>query len=253
MLRRITLRKSTNKYSLVKRFLCLLTLCGLASTSLTGCGKGEQTNADSKPTQVAEGSKVDQESNVDETPQSNEPKTTQVSQTKIVDTPAAKPAAQEKGLKGVWYGEAVYDVDAVNARLAQLAPEQAAQLEEKVNTFSTIVMACEFRPDSALEFDMMITTPDGQQLRDRSIGTWKIVQKNQTSVTIETSEYKNEEQEATAKVYVYQFIDNDHFQFVPDSISPDLRSFSPRIVFQRVEQELDDAAVAEEQNGNVVR
>ena len=169
--------------------------------------------------------------------------------------PIEIPGATQKNreLKGVWYGESAYDVDAFNAQLAQMEPEKAQRLREIVNTFSTIVMAAEFRPDSVMELDMMLTTSDGRQLRDRAVGTWSIVETTRAGITVQTSQYKNEEQQPTQKVYVYQFLDKDHFQFVPDSISPDLRPFSPRIVFQRLDQPLDDAAVAKEPSQKVIR
>lgn len=160
---------------------------------------------------------------------------------------------QAGNLQGVWYGESTLDIEAINQKLEQLPEDQARQLEELATTFSTIVMAAEFRADSVMEFDMMLTGPDGQARRDRSVGTWKIAKVTPAAITVETKEFRNENEQPVGRIYVYQFIDKDHFQFVPDSIDPDLRPFTPRIVFQRVKQPLPEANVAEETGENSVR
>lgn len=222
-------------------YLFCFTAGSLLATSMTGCGGGESKEKVSNNSSAA--SDLDSAAKV----------TAADSTTSTVSTSAPQDATGDKQqvaakpeLKGVWYGESAFDVDAFNAKLNQLDPQQAAQLQQMVSTFSTIVMAAEFRADSVMELDMMIMSPDGQQLRDRSVGTWAVVEQTETGLKISTQEYKNDEQQPTEKVYVYQFIDKDHFQFVPDSVSPDIREFSPRIIFQRVEQPLEDPTVAEE-------
>ena len=240
-------------------------LCGAIASSLPGCGEGEkkpevasQSEATSKP-EVTPVSKKETASPATvsgkvEGGESN-PTTNSAVQnsTEVSSNTATVKEKLSPELKGVWYGESVYDVDAYSARIAQLPAEEAAKLQDMVSTFATIVMAAEFRPDSVVELDMMITMKDGQQMRDRSVGTWAVVSKTATGIQVETTEYKNENQQPTKKVYNYQFIDNDHFQFVPDSISADIRDFSPRIVFQRLDQPLNEAAVAEEQDNKVIR
>lgn len=173
--------------------------------------------------------------------------------TETADSRSPQATAQPPELLGVWYGESVYDVDAFNEKLSEVSQQEAQDLQDLVGVFATIIMAAEFRGDSVVELDMMITANDGTQLRDRSVGTWNIVERSATRLKVETSEYKNANQQPNKQVYVYQFIDEDHFQFVPESISPDLLGFSPRIVFQRVEQPLADPAVAQQPGDTLVR
>jgi hypothetical protein len=114
-------------------------------------------------------------------------------------------------------------------------------------------MAAEFRVDGVLELDMMISGPDGTPLRDRSIGTWKTIEADQTAIKIETSEYRGEDTEPQTKLYLYKILSNDQFEFVPESVHPELFTMSPRIVFQRVKQPLEDAAIAEQPSANSLR
>lgn len=231
--------------------------CGLLMGSLIGCGGQsgtEPTTSQAAPT--TESSTGDQATTAtvenSPAPTATEPSLAAQSAEPQSSSERRQTSGQHD-LHGVWYGEAVFDVDAYNARMSQLDPVQAARLQEMVGTFSTIIMGAEFRADSVMELDMMLTAQDGQALRDRTVGTWKVRQTTPISVTIETAEYKNNEQQPVQKVYVYQFIDQDHFQFIPDSISPELREFSPRIVFQRVKEPLAEAAVAEEPTSPAVR
>ena len=156
-------------------------------------------------------------------------------------------------LTGVWYGESNLDVDAANQKLAGLPPEEARQLEEIINTFHTLVMAAEFRADAVLELDMMIMTPDGQQFRDRSIGTWNILETSSQHLKVRTSEYVANSQEPVEKTYLYKSIGKDRFEFVPENISPELLGFTPKVIFQRLEEELSDAEVAEQPVPSAVR
>ena len=242
----------------------LLSLAGMTLMTL-GCGGGNEKETSVAPSRVAAESAAEQPAKptgeISQTVDSQ-----QVSSSNVVDQEGASPATvaatvKEKvtdpvglELQGVWYGEAVYDVDAFNQRLSEIPPEEALKLQEMVSTFATVIMAAEFRADSVVELDMMITRQDGQQMRDRSVGTWAIVARDRENLKVETSEYKSENGDPAKKVYVYKVLDQDHFHFVPDSVSPDLHPFSPRIVFQRVEQPLEDsAAVAEEPTEAVVR
>lgn len=228
--------------------IALLVLISL--TPVIGCGGGKKESVNSETVSSDSTKAVSEKS----TSNSIEQVTATSAETRTENNPAVtQPNQAEFDLTGVWYGESAYDVDAFNARIATLSAPDALKLQDQISTFSTIVMAAEFRPDSVVELDMMITTNDGQQLRDRSVGTWKVLEKSGNQLTLETSEYKTADQQPTKKVYVYQVVDKDHFQFVPESVSADLKAFAPRIQFQRVEQPLAEAEVAEAQNGEVVR
>ena len=122
-----------------------------------------------------------------------------------------------------------------------------------INTFHTLVMAAEFRADAVLELDMMIMTPDGQQFRDRSIGTWNILETSSQHLKVRTSEYVANSQEPVEKTYLYKSIGKDRFEFVPENISPELLGFTPKVIFQRLEEELSDAEVAEQPVPSAVR
>lgn len=247
----------------IQYFLSSSTLCRIAtfafiacSASLVGCGGGDQGNSESSSKSVAvseAGTQVDSTQdagNSQEAATSSAADSIPVNATSVVNRPengAASGANQVQSdfnLTGVWYGQAVLDLDAANAKLATIPAEDAARLQQIINAFSSIVIAAEFRPDTVMELDMMITAPDGQALRDRSVGTWKILEADDKLMKVQTSEYSGEETEAKEKLYLYRFVNQNAFQFVPDSISPELYTFSPRIVFQRVEQPLDDSDLA---------
>lgn len=207
-------------------FLFVSSACAAMWATLPGCSGPHPVDSARAP-----------ESPTDETADSSSPQT----------------KAPPHELKGVWYGESVYDVDAFQEKLSAASVLEAQNLQDLISAFATIVMAAEFRGDSVMELDMMITANDGTQLRDRSVGTWNIIERSATHLKVETSEYKNADQQPNKQVYLYQFIDKDHFQFVPESLSPDLLGFSPRIVFQRVEQPLADPAVAQQPEDTLLR
>jgi hypothetical protein len=202
---------------------CLLSVAGTLMTIAVGCGSDPSAGSQTPGQPVAAGS------------------------------PSSAVAEPDPEIEGVWYGESVYDVDAFNEKLSAASELEAEKLQNLVDVFATIVMAAEFRNDSVVELDMMITADDGTQMRDRSVGTWNILERSGTRLKIETSEYKNSGELPSKQVYLYQFIDKDHFQFVPESISPDLLGFSPRVVFQRVEQPLADPEVAEQTGSTAIR
>jgi len=175
---------------------------------------------------------------------------TNVSHAKEI-TESSKPGGFQ--LSGIWYGESRIDVDVANAKLSNLTEAESNHLQSIINSFGSIVMAAEFRADGVLELDMMIAGSDGAPLRDRSIGTWKTIEADQTAIKIETSEYRGEETEPQTKLYLYKILSNDQFEFVPESIHPELFTMSPRIVFQRVKQPLEDTSIAEKPSGNSLR
>lgn len=231
--------------------LIVATLCMVISV---GCSKSpsssDQAETSSTSQQTAETESTDTPSAEQETTGAAKMVATNVSHVKEISE-SQQPAGFQ--LSGIWYGESRIDVNAANAKLSNLTEAETQRLQSIINAFGSIVMATEFRADGVLELDMMIAGPDGTPLRDRSIGTWKTLEAGPTAIKIETSEYSGEETEPKTKIYLYKILGNDHFEFVPESIHPELFTLSPRIVFQRVKQPLEDASIAEKPSGNSLR
>lgn len=234
--------------------LIVATLCMVISV---GCSKSssssDQAKADgdeSPNQQTADAESAVKPSAEQKTTGADKTVATNVSHVKEISE-SQQPAGFQ--LSGIWYGESRIDVNAANAKLSNLTEAETQRLQSIINAFGSIVMATEFRADGVLELDMMIAGPDGTPLRDRSIGTWKTLEAGPTAIKIETSEYSGEETEPKTKIYLYKILGNDHFEFVPESIHPELFTLSPRIVFQRVKQPLEDASIAEQPSKNSLR
>ena len=225
---------------------CLMIGVG-CSESPTTAVETRSKIADASPKQLS----AEKPASTEEEPTGNlNTSATNVSHVKDI-TESSKPTGFQ--LSGIWYGESRIDVDVANAKLSNLTEAESNHLQSIINSFGSIVMAAEFRVDGVLELDMMISGPDGTPLRDRSIGTWKTIEADQTAIKIETSEYRGEDTEPQTKLYLYKILSNDQFEFVPESVHPELFTMSPRIVFQRVKQPLEDAAIAEQPSANSLR
>ena len=235
-----------SKSTSLKLLCTFIALCGAI---ISGCGKSDVSNSESTAEKTnnvepAENdSTVAQNKTVSDQPEENTG--AQVNQ-------ATNPVAQEN-LVGVWYGESSIDLDAAQTYIATLEPAEAEKFQNILAAFTSIIFGAEFRKDSVLEFDMVITGPNGQQLRDRSIGSWQVLEAADDLMKVATAEYVGEEKEATQKTYLYRFVERDQIQFVPESVHPDLLRFSPRIVLKRVASELDDSVLAEETTENNLR
>ena len=184
-----------------------LTLLALSALVFTGCGGGESGG---------EASPAEETSAAVTTPSSTK-----------VDV-----AQEPHRLTGVWLGAAYIEEDKLQAKLNGLTDEVAKKnLIQQVQTFKSMLVGADFGTDGNFTLDAEITPAGGQPARDQSMGKWEISSSLDEMVMVKSTD-PLEDGSAEETFKQYNFIDNDHFYWIP-TLSEDLQACDAMIVFER--------------------
>lgn len=141
-------------------------------------------------------------------------------------------AQQPHRLTGVWLGAAYIEEEKLQAKLNGLTDEAAKQnLILQVQTFKSMLVGADFGTDGSFTLDAEITPAGGQPARDQSKGQWEISSTLDEMVMVKSTEAR-EDGSAEETFKQYNFIDDDHFYWVP-TLSEDLQACDAMIVFER--------------------
>jgi hypothetical protein len=125
------------------------------------------------------------------------------------------------------------DRPALDAFLLNLPdPEQRARIAEMARSFESVSIAMEFRSDSTMEIEIEILPVDSPPIRESTMGTWKVVSCDATSISVRCTESLDEGR-IEEQVLRYEVSADKNLLTTEAPVGEELRSFRPRFEFER--------------------
>ncbi len=145
-------------------------------------------------------------------------------------------------LVGTWLGGAYLDGVKLEAVLGNVPAPSRNEIQTHAQNFLTTVMAIDFRNDGSVIHDIEISPQGGRTIRQGSTGTWRVVEKDNRRIVVETVESLADGQSETSRKVCRLYEDGDHFALQIDLPGP-LADCNPLLVFAR--QETGPTSLAE--------
>lgn len=146
---------------------------------------------------------------------------------------------------GIWLGRATLNRTALDQFLATLSdPNERLRVTRIADTFESISIAMDFRSDSTMEIEVEIVPPDEAPFRRSSLGTWKLIDSDERSITLECSE-EIEPGKFEHQTLTYEFTADRNQLTTVAPVGDDLKPYEPKFVFERC----DETQIAEQPGG----
>lgn len=144
------------------------------------------------------------------------------------------PASQSNSpLVGAWFGTATLNRVTLQNKLDSIRdPAVKAQLESMAKSFLSIKVGAHFEANGKMEFEVEMQGVNGQYHRDSSTGTWKTLNLDGETLTIEKIEQLADGSTVT-KTDNYNFINNFQQFAMTLPTAPELKDCNPIILFYK--------------------
>ena len=161
-------------------------------------------------------------------------------------------ALERSPLVGTWMGKAMVNDEALQKELDGLVGEQRNQLIREARTFVSTQMAIDFLATGELETAVEIQPVGQSPIAGQTRGKWKVTEVSQSEVTVETTEI-DETGAAKVKQTVYAISSDGNRIVLRPSVSSGLSMCEPLIYLDRQILETPAAAMAQQNEGVIVR
>ncbi len=147
------------------------------------------------------------------------------------DQVAGSAAVIDSRLLGVWLGTATIDQQRLKSKMETMSDAEREQVRPIVDSYLSTVMAMQFDDQGTVENDVEMKL-DGRTIRETSVGVYRIVGRNDSSIEIEVREQLEDGTQLTTRKTIRFDADGRRMEFdVP--LGDKLDGVGARLVFER--------------------